>query len=257
MNRIALKDQSVLEYQTTGDSTKLVNQYKNFLNKYCTLFYSNTIDFRNYDIRCFLACYIEDKKLSNSLRRGKYHSSKTVAAAYKVLHYLRLKLRNHTYQELEHELLIPFLQCAKSYQPQGIGFAKYLYNSYRYELKRHLDRNIKLDAMDRHEILYRDIWVEDEWEEEELPEHLTIEMDEHFELSDPNWIHGKKAGEPFSNLKPHERYILVKYYYEEYTDKEIARMLPYNPKSIHRIRMRLIKYFKELYDKGELKCIRL
>jgi len=256
MSYIHAHDRYVIEFQKTGDSSKLILQYKNFLNKYATLLYHDLIDFRNHDIRCFLACYISDKEINQNLRRGKYHSSEAMASAYRALQYLRSKLRNHTYQEIEHELLIPFLRCAQIYEPKGKGFQSYLYKTYRYALKRHLDR-IPVDMLDYHRWVYQNLWVEEEEKEEELPSELIIEMDQFFELSDPRWIHGKRAGEPFNHLKPHERYILVKYYYEGYTDKEIARMLPYHPKSIHRIRMRLIKYFKQLYEKGELKCLRL
>lgn len=249
------QDQSVLSYQETGDPEQLIAQYGNFINKYYFLIKNGNIDFSNYDIRCFLSCYVSDEGLSRSLRRGKYHSSETIASAYKVLRTLRHKLRNHNEKEMYHEILIPFLQLAQGYKQVGVGFDKYLYKAYKYELKRHLD-NMKWDALDHGGLLYRDISVEEEWEEE-IPEELVFEMDEQFELSDPRWIHGHRSGEPFSDLKPHERYILVKYYYEEYTDREIARMLPFNPKSIQRIRKRLTTYLQNLYDEGELRCLRL
>lgn len=249
------QDQYVLLYQQTGNAEELIKQYENFLNKYMSMFQYNTIDFSNYDVRCFLACYISDESLSKSLRRAKYHSAEAMSTAQKVLRSLQHKLRNHNKKELFHEIVIPFLQLAKGYKQLGVGFDKYLYKAYKYELKRHLD-NIKWDALDHGGLMYRDALHEEEWEEESQ-EELTFEMDEQFELSDPRWVHGKRSGEPFINLKPHERYILVKYYYEDYTDREIARMLPYNPKSIHRIRKRLEKHFMELYHKGELRCLRL
>ena len=77
------------------------------------------------------------------------------------------------------------------------------------------------------------------------------------ELSHPKWIHGDSSQFPFSDLKSHERYILAKYYYEGYTDKEIARMLPYHSKSIHRIRKRIQLQLQNMFNKGELKCLRM
>jgi hypothetical protein len=253
----ATQDQYILEYQQTGCAENLIEQYDNFLNKYYALLHHNTIDFSNYDIRCFLACYISEEDVSKDLRRGRYPSQETIKVAYKILQHLRHKLRNHTWREVKNELLIPFLFCARIYKSKGIGFDKYLYKAYKYNLKRHLDINLKWDALDKHTV-YRDFAIE----EDSLPDEFKVEefefyLDEAFELTDPRWIHGSKSTGPFKDLKPHERYILVKYYYEDKTDKEIARMLPYNPKSIHRIRMRIKKKLIDSYSKGELKCLRL
>ena len=250
-----VSDNFVFEYQNTGDSSKLVSQYKNFLNKYTSLLWNDAIDFSNYDVRCFLACFIDDKELRTNLRKGKFHSSETKKAAQQVLQGLRFKIRNHSFNELRSELIIPFLSCASMYKSQGRSFQKYLYVAYKYELKRHLD-SIKLDMMDRQGVMYIDIADETEWKDD-VPEELVIHFDKGLELNDPGWIHGDKANEPFSSLKPHERYIMAKYYFERYTDKEIAKMLPYNPKSIHRIRMRIKRKLQDMYHRGEIKWIRL
>lgn len=248
-------DDQIFKYQRTGESDELINQYANFLHKYYALIQFNSIDFSNYDIRCFLACYIADEAVGKELRRGKSLSPETVTIAYKALQSIRHKLRNHTYEELKHELLIPFLQVAQRYKQLQVGFDKYLYKAYKYVLKRHLD-DMKWDALDHSGLMYKDTAIEGDFEEVVYDE-FTLEMDEAYELCDPRWIHGNKSRKPFADLKSHERYILVKYYYESHTDKEIARMLPYNPKSIHRIRTRLVKQFKELYTQGELKCLRI
>ncbi len=251
-----VQDNCVIVYQNTKDSSLLVEQYKNFINKYVSLFSSDAIDFNNYDIRCFLATYIEDKKVRSNLRRGKFHSATTKQAAHKVLQYLKFKLRKHSIKELFSELLIPLLHCASDYEDKGKGFEKYLYVAYRYKLKRHLDE-IKLDVIDDHGVIYKNTLSDLELDYEKLPESLIVHYDSDLQLNDPLWIHGNQSSEPFSSLKPHERYILAKYYYEGYTDKEISRMLPYNPKSIHRIRMRLKRHFINLYHEGEMKWIRM
>ncbi|MCD7910905.1 sigma-70 family RNA polymerase sigma factor [Bacillus velezensis] len=248
-------DDFVFEYQNTGDSSKLVPQYKNFLNKYISLLWNDTIDFNNYDIRCFIACFIEDSEIRMNLRRGKFHSNETKKTAQQVLHRLRFKIRNHSFDELQSELIIPFLSCAAMYKSQGRSFEKYLYVAYKYELKRHLDA-LKLDILDRQGVLYIDVAEENDWKEK-MPEELIIHFDTDLELNDPRWIYGDKASKPFSCLKPHERYIMAKYYFERYTDKEIAKMLPYNPKSIHRIRMRVKRKILDMYQKGEINWIRL
>lgn len=254
-------DQYVLEYQATGISEQLVEQYKNFLNKYQMMFVNENVDFTNYDVRSFLSCYVKDPEIRRNLRRGKFHSSETRSIAYKILQYIKWALRQHHPKEIEAELVIPFLRCAKAYKQQGKSFNRYLYRVYRYELKRHIDK-MPIDMLDQEKITYIDVWHDNfDWEVTEdvydFERPLHIEMDDTLELSHPDWIHGDKSTEPFRLLKPHERYILVKYYYENHTDKEIAKMLPYNPKSIHRMRKRLVDYLYESYSKGDLKWIRL
>lgn len=256
MEQTITVDSSISLYQELGDAEELISQFSNFLNKYMNLIQSETIDFKNYDIRYFLSLYITDKSLSKNLRgHRKYHTPETISVAYNIVNKIHRKLRFHTKEEIYHEILIPFLHCAQDYKEIGVGFDKYLYKSYKYELKRHLDE-MEWDVLDFNGNTGMEIAIEDEWESS-IEEEFFLEMDENFELSDPRWVHGNKSEAPFSDLKPHERYILVKYYYEKNTDKEIARMLPYNPKSIHRIRARLLTKLEDLYDKGELRCLRL
>lgn len=255
MHTISKQDQLVLAYQRRNESEPLVEGFKNFLNKYVSLIWDDIIDYSNYDVRCFLASYIPERELRVNLYRGKYHSTETKRAAYKALQTIRFKLRKHNLQELQAEMLIPFLQCAGRYKRKGSSFEKYIYVAYKYQLKRHL-KKIELDLIDQQGIMYQEVGHELNWEIE-TPQKPFITLDDGLELNDPNWIHGDKASKPFAKFKAHERYIMAKYYYENYTDREIARMLPYNPKSIHRIRMRAKKHFINLYEKGELKWIRL
>lgn len=265
-NQTIHPDQYVLDYQATGISDPLIKQFKNFLNKYSSMISNENIDFSNYDVRSFLSCYVKEREIKSNLKRGRFHSSKTVETAYRVLRYVKWALRKHKPQEVEAEILIPFLRCARSYQQKGKTFSSYLYQTYRYELKRHID-SLTVDILDQEGVLFFDVWHDDyDWEVVDIDSQLLqldrfnlndLEMDEGLELSHPDWIHKDKSLPPFDTFKSHERYILVKYYYENYTDKEIARMLPYNPKSIHRIRMRLVNQLMKMYQEGELRWIRL
>lgn len=233
----------------------LLNKYDNFIQKYINLFTVEYIDYGNYSIRSFLALHIADKKIGKKLRRGKIDLVVKEEAS-KVVKYLAFKLRNHSRMELYHELAIAFIQCVRNYTDIGVGFKRYLYKTYKYVLKKHLD-NLKLDGMDTHKILYIDGLSEEQWAEEEEEAELVEEIEKALELNDPRWIHGNLSSPPFDTLKSYERYILAKYYYEEYMDREIARMLPFHPKAIHRIRMRMKKHFQGMYDRGEMKWIRL
>ncbi|MCU5224113.1 MULTISPECIES: sigma-70 family RNA polymerase sigma factor [Bacillus cereus group] len=266
MSTITSKDTQVLLYQQTGISEPLVKEYENFLNKYYTLLTKDAINFRNYDIRCFLSCFINNKGVVKNLKKGKFHSQESIKQAYKALNYLKWIFRNHTKDELKSELLIPFLLCARHYKQQGSSFKKYIYVSYKFMLKRYID-SMNQDLLDHSDMLYKSNHT-DEYDADTVEEALDklesknlsileIEMPTGLELSHPKWIHGDSSQFPFSDLKSHERYILAKYYYEGYTDKEIARMLPYHSKSIHRIRKRIQLQLQNMFNKGELKCLRM
>lgn len=260
------KDAKVLLYQQTGLSEPLLNEYENFINKYHSLLTKDAINFRNYDIRCFLACYINNTGVVKNLKKGKFHTQESIKLAYKALNYLKWIFRNHNSYELRAELIIPFLMCARNYKQQGSSFKKYIYVSYKFMLKRYID-SMNQDILDHNELLYQNHYIDEEVTDSldevldnlaaKTPSILEIEMPLGLELSHPKWIHGDQAQFPFSELKSHERYILAKYYYEGYTDKEIARMLPYHSKSIHRIRKRIELKLQTMLNKGELKCLRM
>ncbi|MFE9081959.1 sigma-70 family RNA polymerase sigma factor [Bacillus mobilis] len=266
MGTITAQDKQVLLYQQTGISESLVKEYENFLNKYYTLLTKDVINFKNYDIRCFLACYINNKGIIKNLKDGGFYSQESIKQAYKALNYLKWVFRNHTKDELRAELLIPFLLCARHYKPQGSSFKKYIYVSYKFNLKRLID-SMNQDLLDHKDMIYQNNYTDQNNEkgleetlnklESKNPSILEIEMSTGSELNHPSWVHGDVSQFPFNKLKSHERYILAKYYYEGYTDKEIARMIPYHSKSIHRIRKRIQMQLQDMLSKGELKCLRM
>lgn len=249
-------DKPIFFYQISGDAEKLIKKFKPFIQKYVDMILYETIDFRNYELRYFLSCFIRNKKIRSNLRGSyKYHSKETIKMAYNVLRVIRMKFRFYTENEIFNELLIPFLECAQEYKLVGSNFDNYVYKSYKYRLLRHIN-NMQFDALDfQAKMSADDVLFEEEWYEEQEDDFFLI-LEEELELNDPGWIHGKKSEEPFSSMEPHERYILVQYYLNGKTDKEIARMLPYHPKSISRIRNRLINQLNDLFTKGEIKCLR-
>lgn len=249
-------DEYVLHYQSTKDAAPLLAQYEQFLNKYYQLLAKQVIDYHNYDIRCFIACYIKEEETIKDLRASGHYKKQTMESAQLVVQQLHSKIRSYQSKEIYHELVIPFLQIASIYQPIGVGFEKYAYKTYKYHLKRHLDE-IKWDVLDSRNLLYLDEKDEEHWEEEiEVIDALSYQERPMSDLLAPDWIHGDLAEAPFDQLSSHERFVLVRYYDEGWTDKEIARKLPYHPKSIHRMRARIVKTFHELVDQKVIKHIR-
>jgi DNA-directed RNA polymerase specialized sigma24 family protein len=256
-------NQEVLEYQQTGDSKPLLDKYQNFINKYLRMFAHDVIDFENYDLRYFLSCYLKDKNDIRSLRRGKYHSQEIKSRAYGILHRLKKAFvqheynHHHRYHEIESELIVPFLHLAKRFKGTG-DFSKYLYGAYRFELKRHLDQ-LLVTMRDIEDIFFYDSIYSNGIEalEEKMDQPFSIELDDDLKLNDPNWLLGFTAAAPFDSFTREERLILAKYYYEEYTDKEIGQLIGRNPKSINRVRNNLKVKLEKRIHRGEVKWIRL
>lgn len=244
----------IKEFQEASLADELLDKYKNFLSKYHQLLYKGVIDFNNYDIRKFLSCYLKDSDERRSFLKGKYHSKQDVANGYRILSYIRQAFQGFTSREVYHELIIPFLECAKRYRYINKSFNSYLYNTYRYELVRHINSilfqrfNVKHPLIEKHHI---------EIELKENVDELKIELDDDLSLNHPHWLNGKKTNDPFKQFTREERLILVKYYMEDYTDKEIGRLIGKHRKSVNRMRLKAIRKIKEDISKGEIKWIKL
>jgi len=249
-------DKQLLELKTNDDLKLLLKKYNSFLNKYFRLLVYETIDFKNYDIRFFISLYMKDKELKRSIRRGKYHSSEAIYEARKIVRKLNSLFKNYTLDDIYYELTIPFVQCVLHYQFRANGFEKYLYQSYRFYLHRHLKDLAK--EQNFYEIAYfDDINGKTELIDfDQLESDYLIEMEPDLELNHPDWLNGKKASYPFNQLTREQRLILVKYYMEKYKDRQIGQLIGRNPKSIHRIRSKIVRKMWEKIIKGDIKWAR-
>jgi DNA-directed RNA polymerase specialized sigma24 family protein len=253
-------DNEVLYYQQTNDASTLVDKYHNFLKKYHQLLTTGYINFHSYDLRFFLSTFIRDPLLRKEIRRGKFHSKRCKQEAKRVVQWIQQAFEGMSSEEIWHELIEVFLKSAKKYQPKGTTFTKYLYSSYRHDLRRHIFRLLEQHHPYQTIRYFDPMYHNNKMDEEKLIQRILApfhaEMEDDFALSHPLWIKGDYAVEPFKSLSKEERLILAKYYYEKRTDKEIGRLLGRHPKSIQRIRSRLIKKLTQMAKRGEIKWIR-
>jgi DNA-directed RNA polymerase specialized sigma24 family protein len=254
-------DKEVMQYQRTGDGTQLLKKYANFIQKYYQLLTTGDVNFQNYDIRMFLSYFIPDPALRKELRRGKYHSKRCKKEAKAVAEKIRQVFSELSKEEILHELIILFLKCAKKYKQKGTTFSKYLYKTYRNDLKEKI-LELRKQNKPKGTVYYFDPVYRNQKQESEdqlikrMDAPFHIELDEDLALNHPLWLTGYYATNPFRQLTREERLILAKYYYEKCTDKEIGRLLGRNPKSIHRIRKKLIAKLENMARRGEIKWIR-
>jgi RNA polymerase sigma factor (sigma-70 family) len=256
------KEELVRYYQETGQCEELIQAYQNFIQKYHDMFVTGVIDFTNYDLRKFLACYIDNKDLVRSLCRGKFHSREVIVKAHEVLRRIRKAFTGYEPDEIYHELLILFLECAKNYEDIGKNFSGYLFHSYRYHLKRWIDNRL-LDAIDETNETYKesleindDDSIEDSMEITYVNRPFKVDVHEQMDLNNVLWLNGIVCGELFKDFTYTERYILVKLYQDHLSVKEIAQLTGLNPFSIYKIRRRLVSKLNEKRRNGEIKWMR-
>lgn len=259
-------DDLVLKYQQTGDSTELLQAYELFIKKYVRLLYRGVIDYRNYDIRRFITCFIPDPELVKNLRRGQFHSAEAKRKAQKVAFMIKQVFNGYDPGEIKSELVILFLECASSYKEVGSTFSNYLFNCFRYRLKRVIDSKMFGDStVEEYSFkdaihyssdseLPEDLLIEENW--------LGVEPEDQHDLQDPIarklWLDGITSGPLFKDpaLSKSERLVLILAYEDGLDDKQIAQMTGMHHKSIYRIRKRLVDHFREIRRNGDMKWLR-
>lgn len=202
-------------------ATLLLKRFTPLFRKYITLIKTGQIDFMDTEMRRFVRSFIGEPHLKLALR-NRYPSTQS---KHEIL--LRFNFVKETYGALnEDDILIDlqmlFLVLAKRYKQMGRNFCAYVYNVYSYEVCRHIQKFIKNPA----NIHYRSM---------EYIEHMQSCYDERIEtcfedqiyetntgMPDFSWINGKTCSDPFLCLSPLERKIIIKYYMEEYNDRQIA-----------------------------------
>lgn len=201
---------------------ELIKKFYPLFKKYTMLLKSGQIDFNDSEMKLFVSSFIDEDPLKKALHRRKQK------AVFRQQIYQRFNFIKETYgslpeDEIKIDLDVIFLDMAKRYKQMGRSFCGYLYNSFRYEVSRH----IKKFTRNPLNIHYRNCEYEDYMQpsSEEAAEENCFE-DKFYENSigipDLSWVSGKNCSEIFQCLTPLERKLLIKYYIEEWNDRQIA-----------------------------------
>lgn len=199
----------------------LIEKFNPLIKKYLNSILNTYIDFNDVDIKNFVLCFIKDKQLKKALRSQK-QSSKIRREVYKCFNFVSETYGKLSTEEIIADLQMLLLVLAKRYKPIGRNFCAYLYNAYRYEVSRHIKKFIK----NPQNISYKNCEYEDYMQT--APELILEECfeDKLYEnnmgIPDMTWISGITCSEAFQTLDAIERKILIKYYMEDYNDRQIA-----------------------------------
>ena len=211
---------------------ELLERFSPLFKKYLALIKHNQIDFNDMEQKSFVSLFIDDRILRRVLNR------KVTPNSYKPDIYQKSNFIKETYgtnyeEDIMYDLYICFLNVARRYKQIGKNFCAYLYNVYKHEVARFIKAYIKNPLS----IPYKNFQYEDFINGSE--DTLIIEEQEssYYEsltgLPDTSWILGETCSNEFLLLSPLQRKIIIKYYLEDWSDRQIAESMGIQTSSIN------------------------
>ena len=203
-------------------SMELIERFQPLFRKYVNLIRSGRIDYSDSEMKRFVSTFIQETPLKAVLKKNS-------AQRFSLPINRKFDFIVETYGKQEEEIILIdmemcFLILAKRYKQVGRNFCAYLYNCYCYEVSRHIKKYIKNPA----NIPYRNIEYEDF-----MQTYVDTAVENCFEdkiyensqgIPDYSWIGGESCSDMFQDLTPEERKLLIKYYMEDYNDRQIAEL---------------------------------
>ena len=202
----------------------LVAKFSPLFKKYIQMFKYANVDWTDRESKEFIALFIDSYELKKALFRKK------INAANRAEIYAKFNFIIETYGKTEEEDIIADLSMcllilAKRYKNVGKNFCAYVYNAFRHEVARHIKKQVKNPLT----IWYKNFEFE-EWINSGVnPANEIVYEDNYYEsvtgLPDITWVNGQSCADIFNKLSTFQRKILVKYYLEDWNDRQIAQYL--------------------------------
>ena len=200
---------------------ELLERFNPLFRKYMSLLRTGQIDFNDSETKLFVLSFVSDPSLKKALKRKK-QKAEYRTEIYKTFNFIRETYGNLNEEEMLMDLQSILLIMAKRYKQVGKSFCAYIYNSYRYEVARHIKKFIKNPLnVPYKNVVYEDYMktttdqdVEDSFEDRFYENNIG--------MPDMTWVRGLTCSDTFTNLSPLERKVLVKYYLEDWNDRQIS-----------------------------------
>lgn len=227
----------ILRYFGYDNETKNLTKY---LNKYFSLLRFGVINFGDRDTRKFLRQFTSNEKIKQALIPY-YQYASTKKATRKIVQMINYRMRHISDEDLTQDLCMLLLQQAKKFEKQKeeVNFCGYLYNSYRhavYEYFKYLFR----DLLYSHELDMLEDFLD---ENSEIDLDDIIKPDLYFEKEREtlgfNWILGRSANYPFTQLNQFERTLLHLHDYKKMTYEQVGAQMGYHRDTIWSKRKRI------------------
>ena len=203
-------------------AAKLLDKFYPVIKKYQVLIKSGKIDFKDPEMRSFVSSFIDSNHLKNALANRISMTGDYQQEIYKKFYFVKESYGYLQEDEIMVDLQVLLLALAQRYKDMGRHFCAYVYNSYKFEVSRHIKKFTK-NPLNIH---YKNIEYEDymsSYEEQAIQDDFEDKFYENsIGIPDISWIQGKNCSEIFSKLSNMERKLLVKYYGEEWNDRQIS-----------------------------------
>lgn len=254
----------VIQYQTylndPVDSQKskdaadiLLQRFSPLFKSYITLIKYNQIDWNSKEQKMFIYQFMEDKSLKRALNRRKT-SSDFKAKIYHTFNFVKSTYGELPEEDILADLYVCFLTLMKRYKQKGKNFCAYVANSYHFEVARYIKRQTSNPLV----VNYKNCQYEDIINGKSSNDYDIIIEDNYYEsimgLPDYTWINGDTCSSLFSDFTPYQRKILIKYYLEDYNDRQISELFGTNIGVINSKRRNAVDKLCELIgiDRDEL-----
>lgn len=219
---------------------QLLQKFENYFNKFYLIVKNITINLNDRETKFFISMFLNDATLfqkKEDISSDDYH---TVMQAFGSVCNTYGKLpREDIYQDM----YLVFFTLLNRYKPIGKTFGSYLCTSFVYEYSRLIKSYLKdpLSRVDK-TVEYIDMFHRNRYVE---PEYAFFNMPYDEEKQDDLWIHGLTCSEAFSKLTPLERIILIRYYIERKSDREIAEQIGRTRNYVNIKRLNAVKKISE------------
>lgn len=232
-----LIDEIVVQYQNDDKDAaiKLLQSFDNYINKFLFLLKKKIVNSKDQDTRRFLALFTDDIE-KRKLLKSDNNSYKTTTIIHEIIEQLSQQLKCISEEDIKQDLSMILLLLAKRYKDQGKTFSSYVYNTFRYELKRTVETYIN-DPANRY-ISYEDMENDPEISDDYSFSAVLIERDDDLDI---NWIQGLTCSEEFLKLSTMERLILKMHYDLKMSDPAIAKILGVHKNTVFNRRTKAIK----------------
>lgn len=225
-------DELVMEYQkqfkedcTPQDKSKanlagaeLIERFSPLFKKYMILLTTGQINFRNAEQLSFVRLFSDLKLPLNP----NHVSEKSGDILWQNFNFIIEAYGKQDDAEILEDLHMAFFVLARRYQPQGKSFCCYIYNSFKFEVARHIKDFQKNPINFHYKVAELDEKIKIEDDTEELD---SVNTEDNRGILNSSWISGKSCDALFADLTPEDRMILVKYYLENYKSVQVAEMV--------------------------------
>ena len=217
----------------------LLDQFYPLFKKYSIVLSTGQINFNNTEQKLFIKLFMDNPLLKTVLCHKKIPKALKEQITGK-FNFIVEAYGAQGVNEIVNDLHMLFFVLAKRYKDVGKSFCCYVYNSFKYEVARHIKKYQKNPA----NFHYKTTELNEDTLKAIDTGYTTIEdmqYENELGMPDMSWVHGVTCSDVFKIFTPTERTIFIKYYLEDWNDSQIADLLGVHINTANQRRKSMIK----------------